>query len=223
MDDNDDRIDDEYAALRVDTNGPDTPPDLHPWTARRARWRRPTTRTTLAAGYLLSSVTIWGWLVTAHQHIARQQAAADCQPASQWYQPPAACHPQHPPRIVITAATVTSAAWLIWAAVTFLAGRRQHHPTTGSYFSLRALQERAQIVGEILFGGYLAALMIVTGWAVAWGPGGLVGQATIGVGRWLFLGGPRYPAALAAVKIVAVAAAHLWAVTTIGTNTQGSR
>lgn len=182
-----------------------------------SRWPKPKPWHVLLGGFLLASVTTWTWLSIGASWAVR--GGATCHPNPRFKRPPTrGCGAEVPPPLVLLVITVLSVAWLLWVTWQFMRGG----PSGGGFFAIRALQERGEIVYHAIVGGALAGLLVLYGWALAWGPGGIIGQVLIGTPKWLFAGGPRTPAIILAFKVVIVFVGSVKIVGSVSIDTQGS-
>lgn len=207
--------DDDFADLRQELGGgqpryrefqprrPGSLPRVSPWQV-------------LLGGFLLASVTAWLWATIVAAWVLR--GGKTCHPNPRFSDPPAhGCNTDVPPYFVVVVMTTASFAWLVWVSWRFLKGG----PTGGRFFAIRALQERGEILYVAIIGGPLLMLLLLYGWAICWGPGGLIGQV-IGVPYYVVGGGPRLPPLVLAAKAVIVFFTSVKIIGTVSISTQGS-
>jgi hypothetical protein len=207
--------DDDYAELRSDLGSQGGP--RYREAKPPSRWPKVEAWQILLGGFLLASVTTWTWGTIVVSWLLR--GGQTCTPNPRFEAPPKyGCDTDVPPYFVLVVITVASFAWLVWTSWTFLKGG----PSGRGFFALRAFQERGEILYYALIGGSLLALLLLYGWGICWGPGGLVGQVLIGTPKYLVGGGDRYPALILAAKLPIVFFGSVKLIGSISIDTQGS-
>lgn len=187
----------EYEDLKipVDTGGPNWDPP----TKQHRNVRLPL----IVGGYIIASCTTWAILWQAVTLVAQRGTSCDYRPPpgpvplGEAAVPRWACGPQ-PPDLILAAGLIITVAWILWVSFLWM----RYGPSGGTWFALRALIERAEILSDTLLSGALFVALTVTGAALCVGNGGILGQL-IAVPQWLFAGGPRQPVMFLAGKLVA--------------------
>lgn len=207
-------VDDEYAELRKDLAS--ATPTAHTPTREHRQRIKIKTWQVLLGGFILASVTMWTWVSLTANFLLR--GGRTCHPDPRIEAPPVhGCGADTPPYFVLVAITTLSFAWLLYFSWRWLKGG----PSGGGFFAVRALQERGEIL-SVALASSLPLLLLLVGWAICWGPGGIVGQALIALPMWLFGGGPRLPVLILAGKLVVTFFASVSIIGTLSITTQGS-